>query len=239
MTETVLGVVESISRFPVKSMRAEPLTTGDLRWTGLHGDRQYAFVRGGNHSRFPWLTGREVPDLVLHEAFYGDPADPRNAPVSIRTPGGETFAIDDPALAARLSEKAGEPVHAMQVGRGCFDAMPVSVISSVTAEALTAAHGAPVALERFRINFVIRAEPGIGRESDWLGGTLRFGDAAEVNLGWGIPRCTMVTVDPMSAERDPDVLRMVNRDFGNEVGAYGSVGKPGIIAVGDRVRLVR
>jgi uncharacterized protein len=235
----ILGVVESIARFPVKSMRAESLETGELRWMGLHGDRQYAFVRGGNHSRFPWLTGREVPDLVLHEARYGDPAEPRNAAVSVRTPEGEVFAIDDPVLTARLAEKAGEPVHMMQVGRGCFDAMPVSVISTATADAVAAAYGTPLSLDRFRINIVVRAEPGAGRESEWLGRTLRFGNSVEVNLGWGIPRCSMVNIDPGTATRDPSVLRTINRDFDNQIGAYGSVGTPGTIGVGDVVRLVR
>ncbi len=240
MARTEIGVIDAIARYPVKSMGAEPLLSAELMWVGLHGDRQYAFVRSGNRSRFPWLTARDVSDLVLHKARYGDPDDPRNAPARVTTPDGQDYAIDDPALAERLSSAAGESVSLIQVGRGCFDAMPVSVVSTTTLAALETARGGAVGLERFRINLVIRAAPAAGRETNWLGGTLTFGaspSAARVLLGWAIPRCAMVTVDPATAERDPSVLRLVARDFANEVGAYGSVAMTGTIQVGDRVWL--
>lgn len=53
-----LGTVVALNRYPIKSMQAEPLVVADLFWTGLHGDRQYAFVKADNASAFPWLTGR-------------------------------------------------------------------------------------------------------------------------------------------------------------------------------------
>ncbi len=241
MTATEIGVVESIARYPVKSMRAEPLQSADIGWIGLHGDRQYAFVRADNRSRFPWLTGRAVSELVLYKAHYEDPKDPRNAAVRITAPDGAEYAIEDPALLDRLSRAAGEPVSLIQVGRGCFDQMPVSVVSTVTRDALTERRGIAVGLQRFRINFVIRANPGIGRESDWLGRKLQFGDSEtgpRLNLGLGIARCAMVTIDPDTAERDPSMLRTVAQDFDNEIGAYGSVETQGVVSVGDRVRLV-
>ena len=38
---------------------------------GIPGDRGYAFVQSENRSTFPYLTGREVPDLLLYmPAFH-------------------------------------------------------------------------------------------------------------------------------------------------------------------------
>ena len=50
----------ALHRYPVKSMRAESLDTAALHWTGLHGDRQYAFCRAADRLDFLWLTGGQI-----------------------------------------------------------------------------------------------------------------------------------------------------------------------------------
>lgn len=237
-----LGTVTAINRYPVKSMHAEPLASAELRWTGLLGDRQYAFVRSANRSRFPWLTGRDVSGMVLYRPRFADPADPAAAPPRVTTPDGADHAVTDPALAERLAAEAGEAVHMMHLGKGCQDAMPVSVVATETLRRLEATRAGPIGLDRFRINLVIEALAGTGRETDWLGGALRFGDAQDgptLVLGGGVVRCAMVTIDPVTAERDPSVLRLVAQDFDNEIGAYGTATRLGVISVGDRVWLNR
>lgn len=236
MASVQLGVVTGINRYPVKSMHAEPLDQAELRWTGLTGDRQYAFVRSHNRSRFPWLTGREVSDLVLHRPRFPDPTNIPAQPPVVTTPDGAEFALSDPALAERLSAAAGEPVHMMHLGKGCQDAMPVSVVATETLRQLEAGFGGSLGLARFRINVIVDAAPEHGRETDWCGGTLRFGaDGPSLVMSVGIQRCAMVTIDPATAERDPTVLRMVARDFDNQVGAYGTAVRLGVIRVGDAV----
>lgn len=235
---TPIGEVITINRYPVKSMRGERLEEAELRWTGLIGDRQYAFVRESNSSRFPWLTGREVADLVRHAPRFPDPANIPATPPAVTTPDGASFALDDPALRERLARAAGEGVRLMHLGKGCQDAMPVSVVATETLCRLESRFGAPLGLDRFRINIVIEADPAHGRETDWLGRVLRFGaDGPTLSLGCGIQRCSMVTIDPATAERDAAVLRMVARDFDNQVGAYGSAGRLGVIRRGDPVFL--
>ncbi len=238
IAQTELGTVVALRRYPVKSMRAESLEAADLHWTGLHGDRQYAFCRAADTSDFPWLTGRIVPGLLLHSARYSDAADPRRARVRVVTPDGVEHDVGDPALAAKLADAAAMPVRLLRLGRGAFDAMPVSVITTTTGDAVTRAHGAPVQLERFRANLVIRPDDPAASERDWLGRTLRFGDAPDapgLRLDWPIPRCAMVAIDPGTAVRDPGILRTVVQRFGNEVGVYCAVQAPGVIRVGDRV----
>ncbi len=237
----MLGRVVALRRYPVKSMRAEALETAALHWTGLQGDRQYAFCRASGNSDFPWLTGRQVPGLVLHAARYSDPDNPRLARMRVAAPDGAEHAIDDPGLAERLSEAVDGPVRLLRLGRGAFDAMPVSVITTTSGEAISQAHGAPVALDRFRANLVIAPDAPDVTERDWLGRPLALGDGPDppvLRLDWPIPRCAMVAIDPATAVRDASVLRTVVQRFGNEVGVYCTVQAPGRICVGDRVRLV-
>jgi uncharacterized protein YcbX len=239
MTEREVGVVAAIYRYPVKSMQGEALQAAALRWTGLDGDRQYGFYRAADKSRFPWHTGREVPDLVRHVARYADPADPRKSALVVTTPDGTAFDIAAEELRRRLGDAAGEEVRMLQVGRGTFDSGAVSVVTTATEAKLDKAFGAPLGHRRFRPNIVIRSDAG---ETDWLGGTLVFGeraDSARLRLNRPIERCAFITVDPDTAAKDVRVMRMVVQDFNNEVGVYGATDTVGTIAVGDSVRLVR
>ena len=47
MSDTVVGRVAALWRYPVKSMAAEGLEEVEVSWHGLAGDRRWAFVRDG------------------------------------------------------------------------------------------------------------------------------------------------------------------------------------------------
>jgi uncharacterized protein YcbX len=231
----IIGHVAALARFPVKSMAGEPLEVAEIDWQGVEGDRQYGFHFAGSHSRFPWCTGRDYSELVLHRARFADPAAPRTSPVEIDGPSGWRGMLHDPLLAAEIGEAAGAPVALMQLGIGAYDAAPVSVSSSAGHAAVEAAHGGALDLRRFRINIVIDSDE---LESAWHGHQLAFGeDGAAINLTHGIPRCAMVTIDPDTAARDPSVLRTIAQQFGNIYGAYGATARKGLVRVGDAVRI--
>lgn len=237
MNEGWHGRVAAITRFPVKSMAGEGLDEATLHWPWLLGDRQYAFVRSADTSSFPWLTARDLPELVCWRARYDRPDDPVHGSVGVTSPDGRSFDIRDPALCALLGDQAGTPVALLRLGRGCFDAMPVSVLLRATSDAVGQAHGAALGTPRFRANLLIEAdEPAT--EAEWLGGSLAIGAAGtRLAVDWETPRCAMVAIDPETAQRDPSVLRTVARRFGNRVGAYCAVAQPGIVRRGDAVRL--
>lgn len=238
-TGVVVGFVAALSRFPVKSMAGEPLAGLEMRWAGVHGDRQYGFCRTEDLSRFPWLSARDLSGLVLYKPAFRDPGDPRNSPVDVLLPSGDRVPVGDPALAHRVSREAGREVRLMQVGRGIFDAMPVSLASTASLAAIDAAHGRAVDARRFRLNIVVESEEG---EMAWRSGRLVFGEGergAQLLVNAGIPRCALITIDPDTAERDAGVMRTVAAGFGNEVGVYCAPAKPGVIRVGDTVRLAR
>ena len=48
-----IGQVDSIFRYPVKSMAGERLDVAKLVWHGIDGDRRLAFRRLDDHSGFP------------------------------------------------------------------------------------------------------------------------------------------------------------------------------------------
>lgn len=237
-----VGTVKAIYRYPVKSMGGESLSTATLRWPGIDGDRQYAFYRSVDTSRFPWLTGRGVSELVTYSARYQEPDDPRRSGVRITTDDGE-YEVGDPHLRERLSRAAGEDVRLLQVGRGTFDQLPVSVLSTATLDLVAARCAHPIDLRRFRINILVSTADGeAARETNWIGGTLVFGTAANparLRVSVAIDRCVMITIDPNTGARDPSILRRVVEDFANEIGVRCVTETTGTIAVGDAVRLIR
>lgn len=234
----IIGRVAELNRFPVKSMAGEALAVAEVDWQGVEGDRQYGFVRQANGTRFPWLTAREVPALVLHRARFDDPGAPKTCAVTVETPAGVRVALRDPQLRADIEAAAKEPVALIQVARGIYDAMPISVVTSASHARVEAGHGAALDMRRFRSNLVIESDVDVG---DWRGLRLAFGDGADgavLQMAAPIPRCMMITLDPDTAAKDPRVLRTIAQQFGNAHGVYATAARPGLIRAGDVVRVV-
>jgi uncharacterized protein YcbX len=240
--EGVVGRVLALYRYPVKSMCGERIEATQIAWNGLAGDRRYAFVRGGNTSRFPWLTGREVPNLLRYAPYFTG-NDPVDAPVRVLTPDGADFAIEDAALGDELAAQYGGPVQLLQSSRGIPDSAAVSVLGSATVRDLGARIGATLDPIRFRPNVLLEtAGDRPYEEEDWLGGLLVFGDredSARIRLDRKDPRCMMVNLDPVRADQNPAVLKEIVRNRDQCAGLYASTDTVGTIAVGDHVRLLR
>jgi uncharacterized protein YcbX len=239
MNRTIeVGRVVALNLYPVKSMRGSAERALALRWTGIAGDRQYAFCKSGDTTRFPWLTARDFSPLVLFRAHYMEPSNPRMSAVQVIAPEGTEYDIRSPDLLRRVSAGSGSDGFLLQVGRGTFDSGPVSVIGTKTLAEVSDAVGRQLDMARFRQNIVIDGP----RESEWFGQTLLFGDADDcpsLHVNEPIERCVMVTIDPATAERDPAVMRAVAESFDNKIGAYGVAKRTGAIEVGDRVRILR
>lgn len=242
MTSQDIGTVKQINRYPVKSFGGESLNQAELKWSGLDGDRQYAFYKEGDGSRFPWLTGRAVSALNTYTARFSEPENPRKSGVRVKA-GGEEYDLRDETLRTKLSQALGEEIRLIQIGRGIFDTMPVSVMATATPPLVEAAAGVPIDPRRFRANLIIETPPGeAARETHWVGGTLVFGDgpeAARLLVSAPIDRCVMITIDPDTGERNPKILRTVVEQFDNFIASRCSPSRLGTIRVGDRVRLER
>ena len=70
---TVVGRVESLWRYPVKSMRGEEIKQSFLGFSGVYGDRLYAFHDTSAPEGFPFLTGREQERMLLYQPRFRQP----------------------------------------------------------------------------------------------------------------------------------------------------------------------
>lgn len=77
-------------------------------------------------------------------------------------------------------------------------------------------------------------------EDEWLGGVLSFGeedDAPAIAVTMRDIRCSMVNLDPDSANSAPEVMKAVVGVNQNTAGIYGAVTRTGRVAVGQTIRL--
>jgi uncharacterized protein YcbX len=228
----VVGRVVELWRYPVKAMAAEALSTVDVSWHGLAGDRRWAFVRPGQErSAFPWLTIRDRVEMAHYRPRFTDPARPDGSATVVRTPAGRELDVADPALAAEL----GAGVRVIKQARGIFDTFPLSMISVQTVARLGAMIEADLTPVRFRPNLVLDAGADFAEEA-WVGRVLRVG-GLRMRVDTRDRRCAVTTVDPVTLEKNPAVLRAIAVERCNQLGVYASTVEPGPVAVGDRVVL--
>lgn len=231
--EKFVGHVVGLWRYPVKSMGAEALAEVNVSWHGLAGDRRWAFIRNGlTQSGFPWLTIRERADMSQYMPAFAEPTRPDKSPTIVRTPAGVVFDLADPALAAELYPSG---VRLIRQDRGIFDTFPLSLITTQTIARLGEAVGAQLDVQRFRPNILVEAAAETPfPEDDWVGCVLRIG-GIRMRVDKRDGRCVVITIDPLTTERNPAVLRTVASNRQGCLGVYGSTVEPGCVALNDPV----
>lgn len=260
----VVGQVESLWRYPVKSMRGEELAEAFAGFAGVYGDRAYAFRSSAAPKGFPYFTGREQEQMLRYRASYrhGERmtmppnlteaaalapgltplyADPAHQIVDVETPLGEVLAIDDPRLVDLLREggRDGLALSLIRSDRALTDCRPVSLISIQTTQQLSQEVGSELDKRRFRANLYVDLAEGAGfDENAWVGRRLRIGDKAEIAVLERDPRCKMITLDPETAQANPEVMRRVAKGHDGTAGVYAAVLVEGVIRAGDAIALV-
>ena len=63
---SAVGTVESLWRYPVKSMRGEELDELFAGYAGVYGDRLFAFESSASPKGFPFFTGREQRQMIRY-----------------------------------------------------------------------------------------------------------------------------------------------------------------------------
>jgi hypothetical protein len=237
-----IGRIEAIFRYPVKSMRGEPLNTATVGWHGLDGDRRLAFRRIDERGGVPWLTASKLPDIVLFAPQRRE--DGQEAlPTHVMTPEGELMPVFGDTLAAEVGRRYGARVEMMQWNHGIFDDACISVITTDTVSEIGRLAGRTLDIRRFRPNIVVRSTRAVPFEEDeWIGGVLTFGDAGDapaVAVTRRDVRCAVVNFDPEGGSPTPEVLKAVVRANRNHAGIYGAVTRLGRLAVGQTIRLER
>jgi uncharacterized protein len=180
--------------------------------------------------------------LILYQP-YGQEIDGKEpSPTHVRTPEGLTLPLDSEELRADISQRFGSAVELMKLNHGIFDAATVSIITPTTILGMEGRAERALDTRRFRPNIVLDASdiPPFGEDA-WVGGTLVFGEGesgAAVSITMRDERCMMINLDPDTAQQDPAVMKAVVRMNQNHAGVYGTVIREGVIALGQRVRLI-
>jgi len=259
----IVGRVESLWRYPVKSMRGEQLSESFVGFAGIYGDRLYAFHNTGGSPGFPYLTGREREPMLLFQPRFRQAESMRRPPnldhaealgpgvtplypapaetlVDVETPDGQKFPIDDPLLIQRLRDGLGDrhTISLIRSDRALTDCRPVSIFGTWTARRLSEEVGTAIDQRRFRANIYVDFESRKGfAEDEFVGRTLRIGGRVTLAILERDPRCKMITLDPDTAQPNPDVMRCVSRDHEGKVGVYAAVLIEGTVRPGDAVTL--
>ena len=209
--------ISGLWRYPVKTMAGEPVQEAELTANGIPGDR-VVHVRGPEGVR----TSRRQHRLLGLKGTLG--------------PDGQPLVNGLPwqseAVLAQVREAAGEDAWvAAYDGPERFDILPLLVAT----DGAVAAFGRDI--RRLRPNILIGGVEGMS-EVSWEGAELHIGTAV-VRLDSLRGRCPMTTVDPDTLVRDPEVLRDIGRRFGGRLALNAEVVHPGVVRVGDTVKLVR
>jgi len=258
---TIVGKVESLWRYPVKSMAGETVEEVFVGYAGVFGDRLYAFVNQRAPAAFPYLTGRTRPEMLRFSARFRDSArnvrppnqaeaesrgpgltpvypQPNELVVDVGLPSGETLLATDPALLERLAGKGADAadLSLIRSDRALTDCRPVSLISHHTIKQIGDEIGLALDRRRFRAN--IFAELGSGKgfgEDAFVGKRLQIGARCVVAVLDRDPRCKMISIDPETAEENKGVFGHVSEAHDGMAGVYCAVLTEGMLRAGDAI----
>jgi uncharacterized protein len=113
------------------------------------------------------------------------------------------------------------------------DAYAVHLLTTSSLRTM-AAHGADFDVRRFRPNIVVDTELDGLVEQQWIGGTLRAGEAG-VRIEIPAVRCSVPMREQPGMPADPAVSRTVSQHGERCLGVYADIVEAGTIRVGDSV----
>ncbi|MCK2221591.1 MOSC domain-containing protein [Actinomadura sp. ATCC 31491] len=250
--------VETLRRYPVKSLLGEEVAESEVSERGLAGDRARAVLDVATGK----IASAKNPRLWRALLTVEGAACPSEAELS-RLTGREVRLIDVPPEGAELERSVPERVLAEGIeaevpytvgtlGAGAppgtfFDFAPIHLITTAALERIGAlGPRGRVEAVRYRPNLVIATGEEGFPENDWPGRRLHVGDEVVLEVIVASPRCAIPTLAHGALGRDVDALRTVARhnrvpvfDSGPQpcAGVYARVARPGRVRKGDPVRL--
>jgi len=208
----VLGRIEALWRYPVKSLAPEPLQQAQIDAGGIPGDRARALVVREGHARM----GKPYRGKEHHRLHTM--TEPRSAIAAARD-RGVTVEIE------------GGPE------RHFFDDAPISVVFDAWIAEVERALEMRLDPQRWRPNFYVKAAPGFAMDETALCGAVLEAGSAVLRVREPIGRCITVTYDVQTGEAENDVLLYIAQRRGNRMGIYCDVEVAGTVRAGDDLRL--
>ena len=251
--------VESLWRYPLKSMLGEQLDEVGVTARGMEGDRRFAVV----DEQTGTVASAKQPRLW--RSLLSATAEQVDGTVHVHLPGEPVLSLDDPEAHARLSTFLRRRVRVSstpRVGADIDRAEPEEVLvhgveAEVCSPKLVLGQAVPAAtfldyaplhlittatLEhvgtqaaRYRPNLVLRTPPGTAPygETAWVGSTLTVGDVA-LRVTLPTPRCAVPVLAHGSYPPDSTALRRLKAENRIEVAGFGVLPAAGVYATVER-----
>jgi len=261
--------LSSLWVFPVKSCRGVRVDAAEVGPGGLRFDRRWMVVDAGGRfvtqreePRMVLLQcALEGPDIVVRAPDASAIRLPELLSTGPRVPvrvwGDDVSAIEHDDGSRFFTQALGRPVRLVCMPEASLrpvdpkrarpgdavsfaDGYPMLLASEESLASLNALLEAPVTMERFRPNLVVRGVSHAHAEDEWP--TFRIGEVSFRGLK-PCARCVVTTVDPETAARGKEPLRALAKQraregevfFGMNV-VHDRVG--GRLRVGDAVEVV-
>ncbi|GAA1152578.1 hypothetical protein F4556_004130 [Kitasatospora gansuensis] len=232
----IIGVIERLWRYPVKSTGGERLGSVEVDERGLAGDRLYA-VRdstgrlgsGKNTRRF-----RRMDGLLRLGSRLGN----RLTAPELLDPLGRPVADPNAFLCAYLQRDDVELAREDTVSH--FDQLPVSVLTTATLDWIRAAlPGTVVDERRFRPNILLRTPPGTAPfvEDGWFGHSATTPGGLALAFVQASERCVMSGTAQPGLPHAPEILKALTQAHDARLDALATVTHPGHLRVGDHLTL--
>jgi uncharacterized protein len=256
MSSGTVGSVAALWRFPVKSMKGEPIERVELTSQGILGDRAYAII-DVDTGKLVSASAKLFPRMLDCRAVFLEA--PKLAdelpPVRITLPDDSTVISNSPDAEQKLSSYFGRNVRLAQAATedfakaqsaffaeagiasplpagALFDLFPLSIVTNSTLDRLNEIRPeSNFDLRRFRMNVIVDVTEKGFVENNWIGHTLTISDAVRLKVALPDPRCVMTTLAQDELPKDNDILRTLTQHNMIPVGDAGRLPCVGVYAV--------
>jgi uncharacterized protein YcbX len=206
--------VESLWRYPVKSLIGESLGILDIDSRGVSGDRIYAV----SNSEGKFGSGKNTRRFRRIDGLFSMSSKIINNVMSIKFPDGEELTSKDPSLNNKLSEELDQNVTLTKESEiPHFDDGAVHIITTASLSLLhELSPNSGINSRRFRPNIVLDSQH---LDQGLLGKTIMIGKTV-LEITHITERCRMITMGQPGVENRPEILKLVSKNFGLNFGVY-------------------
>ncbi len=265
MSANSITTVQSLWRYPVKSMQGEALTSSHIAASGLTGDRAFALLDEDTGIIASAKNPRKWPNMFAFQANY---TNLTTASFTITLPDGTQLQSSGKNINAALSTVLGRKVSLISqvpqnpqleeywpdipeldnndivtdedMPKGTFfDLANLHVLTTSTLEELKRLYPeGSFEIQRFRPNIVLNTAATGFLESNWLGKTLAIGSELQLKITDHCPRCVMTTLAQGDLPQDKRILRTAAQHNQAHVGVYAEIIQVGTVKCGDNITIL-
>lgn len=225
------GKVESLWRYPVKSLIGEKLENIDIDVRGVSGDRAYAISNPDGK----FGSGKDTRRFTRMDGLFSMSAESLENGVSIKFPDDTVLTDKDPSMNSKLSQTLGQSVTLTKEGEvPHFDDGAIHILTTSSLSLLEELlPNSGIDSRRFRPNIVIDSRY---IDQDLVGKTVQIGETL-LEITHKTERCRMITIAQKGLENRPEIFKSVSQQFGLDFGVYAKVLSTGTVSIGEQVEI--